>query len=304
MPNFLGYAIGFVLWGIKGAFTSGTFEALVYDELKANKQEKRYLKVNGVIQSLHYFAFIFAGIGASLAIKYGYNFVLSISIVSLIISSISIVLLPSAIKTESTGEKNYFKLLKEGVRNAVKIPSILKIIIFASLANAFFGALDEYWSIFASIVGVSKQGLGIFFVFYGLVQAVASLIAYKFESVSSRFFSLLFLLNGLLLIIGVYMSNMSSLLLVLLFNFLFELVYSVSSSQLQHIIPSEKVRATVTSLKGFLVNLTIILIIAIFGYFSEQYNYKVGFLVMGVITSFIGLTYFIFNNQLNYKTHD
>src|ERR1700684_453103 len=33
-PHFWGFLVGLVLWGVKSAFTSGTFEALLYDELK------------------------------------------------------------------------------------------------------------------------------------------------------------------------------------------------------------------------------------------------------------------------------
>lgn len=302
-PNFIGYMIGFILWGIKGAFTSGTIEALVYDELKANKQEGKYLKVSGRMQSLHYFAFIFAGIGASLGIKYGYNFVIYLSLISLIIAAASIISLPKVAIVDSTGEKDYFKLLKAGIHSSFKVPSILKIIIFASLANALFGSLDEYWSIFASLVGLSKGSISIFFVFYGLVQALASLIAYKFEKISSQFFAVLFLLNGLLLLVSVYLQNIPALLLVLLFNFSFEIVYSVSSSQLQHAITSDKVRSTITSVKGFIVNFLIIAIILFFGYISQIFDYKIGFYAMGGVTTLIGLIYVIFSNKLNYVAH-
>ena len=34
-PGFWGYLIGFILWGVKSALVSGTFEALLFDELKA-----------------------------------------------------------------------------------------------------------------------------------------------------------------------------------------------------------------------------------------------------------------------------
>ncbi|HUW21502.1 MAG TPA: MFS transporter [Candidatus Bathyarchaeia archaeon] len=144
MPNFLGFLIGFILWGVKSAFTSGTFEALVYDELKANGEENKYIKIQGVVQSLHYIAFIFAGVGASLAVSFGYSFVLVASILSLTVSSISILLLPKARMVQSTGEKKYFKLLKEGLEFSIKIPTVLGIIVFIALAQALFGALDEY----------------------------------------------------------------------------------------------------------------------------------------------------------------
>jgi len=205
MPTFAGFLIGFVLWGIKSAFTSGTLEALVYDELKASKSESRYIKVQGFMQSLQYLAFIFAGLGASLAITKGYSFVLIISIFALTLAVGSLLSLPKVKPTESTGEKDYFKLLIEGLKFSVKIPSILKIIVFISFGQALFGALDEYWSIFASNVGLVKQGLGIFFIIYGLVQALASTIAFKFEGVNIKYFEFLFFVNGILLLLASYL---------------------------------------------------------------------------------------------------
>lgn len=53
--HYVGFALGFLLWGVGGALTDGTFEALVYDELKANKREKEYVKVNW--QGLQLFAY-------------------------------------------------------------------------------------------------------------------------------------------------------------------------------------------------------------------------------------------------------
>ena len=46
-PHFWGFLAGLVLWGIKSAFTSGTFEALLYDELKAQGRAHDYTRVYG-----------------------------------------------------------------------------------------------------------------------------------------------------------------------------------------------------------------------------------------------------------------
>ena len=34
LPNYIGFLIGFILWGIESALSSGTFQSLLYDELK------------------------------------------------------------------------------------------------------------------------------------------------------------------------------------------------------------------------------------------------------------------------------
>jgi len=297
MPNFVGFLIGFILWGIKSAFTSGTFESLVYDELKANGEEAKYVKINGIIQSLGYFAFIFAGLGSSLTIGRGYGFVLVLSIAALLISSLSIFLLPSAKKSESTGETRYFSLLKEGIRHAVRIPEIFKLIIFISLGQALFGALDEYWSIFASGTGLPLQGIGIFFVIYGLVQALASLIAYQFETLNIKVLEFLFFLNGVLLIVAATYYKIPALLLLFVFSFIFKLIDTVSNSRLQHEIINHEVRATVTSVKGFFVELAVIGLYFTFGLMAKYSNYRQAFIYIGIIVSIIGLGYLILNNK-------
>ncbi len=46
-PTFPGFALGFVLWGLGGALSSGTLEALVYDELAAEGRSGDYAKITG-----------------------------------------------------------------------------------------------------------------------------------------------------------------------------------------------------------------------------------------------------------------
>src|SRR5271154_5456515 len=46
-PHFWGFFVGLQLWGIKSAFTSGTFEALLYDELKARGRAQDYTRIFG-----------------------------------------------------------------------------------------------------------------------------------------------------------------------------------------------------------------------------------------------------------------
>ncbi|ROR91243.1 MFS transporter [Nocardioides aurantiacus] len=52
LPTFTGFAAGFALWGLSGALTSGTFQALAYDELAARGARHRYAHVIGVGQAL------------------------------------------------------------------------------------------------------------------------------------------------------------------------------------------------------------------------------------------------------------
>lgn len=46
-PNYLGFALGFVLWGAGSALVSGTIEAFVYDELAAVGATRSYAGLMG-----------------------------------------------------------------------------------------------------------------------------------------------------------------------------------------------------------------------------------------------------------------
>ena len=51
-PSFAGFALGFVLWGASGAASSGTWEALLYDELTRYGTSDRYARILGRAESL------------------------------------------------------------------------------------------------------------------------------------------------------------------------------------------------------------------------------------------------------------
>ena len=46
-PGFAGFAVGFALWGFGGSLSSGAFEALLYDGLRATGAEDHYARVKG-----------------------------------------------------------------------------------------------------------------------------------------------------------------------------------------------------------------------------------------------------------------
>lgn len=46
-PSYAGFALGFVLWGASGSLRSGTFEALLYDDLAARSATSSYPRITG-----------------------------------------------------------------------------------------------------------------------------------------------------------------------------------------------------------------------------------------------------------------
>ncbi|MCU1648629.1 MAG: hypothetical protein JWN03_8904 [Nocardia sp.] len=50
-PSYAGFALGFVLWGASGSLRSGTFEALLYDELAARSATASYPRITGYVRA-------------------------------------------------------------------------------------------------------------------------------------------------------------------------------------------------------------------------------------------------------------
>ncbi len=104
-PSYLGFASGFVLWGASGALRSGTFEALIYDDLHARAATAEYAKLTGYTRSASESAAL-AGIlaAAPLYAWGGFALVAWSSVAMAALHTLSALLLPSAPKSVSAGD--------------------------------------------------------------------------------------------------------------------------------------------------------------------------------------------------------
>lgn len=62
-------------------------------------------------------------------------------------------------------------------------------------------------------------------------------------------------------------------------------------SRLQHQVREESVRATITSVKGFFVELAVMGLYLVMGLVSKYYGYQKAFISIGYIICLIGITY-------------
>ncbi|WP_280250396.1 MFS transporter [Nocardia abscessus] len=70
-PSFPGFAAGFVLWGTSGALASGTFEALLYDDLAARGASGSYPRILGYTRAGAEAAVVVAIVAATPLYLYG-----------------------------------------------------------------------------------------------------------------------------------------------------------------------------------------------------------------------------------------
>ncbi|MEU7630089.1 MFS transporter [Nocardia sp. NPDC049220] len=102
VPSFPGFATGFVLWGISGALASGTFEALLYDELATRGESAAYPRILGYTRAGAEMAVVVAIVVATpLYLWGGYPFVGWSSVAMAALHSALAVSLPTAPKVVS-----------------------------------------------------------------------------------------------------------------------------------------------------------------------------------------------------------
>ncbi|MFI6870961.1 MFS transporter [Nocardia sp. NPDC050406] len=101
-PSYLGFALGFVCWGTSGALLSGTFEALLYDELAARGETAEYPRIMGYTRAASETAALLGIVAAAPLFAWGgYALVGWVSVVIAGLHALLAFTLPSAPKTVS-----------------------------------------------------------------------------------------------------------------------------------------------------------------------------------------------------------
>lgn len=277
--NYLGFLVGFILWGINSALTSGTEEALLYDELAKHKRQGLYAKVHGRMEALSLSSTVLAYFSASILAGYGYSSALILSIASLFISFFAVMLLPTSKRVESTAETAYFTYFKEGMLNAIKKPSVIFILLFIGITA--LGAIDEYFSLLLREKSFDNSGVAFWTAIITAFGIAGSLIAHRLENKKLPFEALL-IVWAVLLFTAVSLSGLAVPLLLGLFIMLYYTLKVVLTARLQHAV-SDKTRATTTSVGGFLEELFAIIAFAIVGFAADEEDYQKSLSVLAII---------------------
>jgi len=275
-PTFWGFLFGFVLWGIKSAFTSGTLDAYLYDELKAEGKEKNYSKILGSLKGLSFIAILLSSGLASALFFLGYKPILLLSITSLAISIIALVTAKSRQIIESTEEVKYFSLLSEGVSNVFRNSKLLILVLISSVLVGAM-AVDEYFALYVGEVNISISLVGYLFAAYSLVQTLASFIAHKFES-KEFLFPILVIFSLIIFSIG-FASSYLGVALFMLLAFISSVGQVLSNTAIQNNTQAH-VRATVSSVSGFLAEILAFSVYLVF-LFLPSGEIKQGLVIYG-----------------------
>lgn len=291
-PHFWGFLVGLMLWGVKSAFTSGTFEALVFDELKAMGRTEDYAKIFGRARAIQAGAVVLAALGAALVAGLGYGATLAASLAAIAVAIAAALLIPPAARSAVTRERDYLAHLRQGIVHASSDPTVLGILAFSALVLALGGALEEFWPIFGAKVGLTRPLIALFVGGQQIVEGAGSLLAHRFSRVGRRWFYGLFGLAGGLLIAAAALFSAPAMALLALYSGVMRLLDVSYEARLQHAIPSQN-RATIGSVKGFASEIGVTSLYMILGPLAQATSYRVAFMACGVAGAIIGAAYWL-----------
>ena len=304
--TFLMFVLGFVFWGVAGAFTSGTEESLIFDNLKSDGCEERFTKVYGKAK---FFANVgtIVGIGSAGIIA---SFI-RIEVISLLSAAICFI---NAIFASQMREKNFyserldekstgfFETFKEAAifikGSEVALISVLFMVLFASLGSY----LDEFDALIINDFQISNIWVSVIltvrFVFIALGDILAPIVQKRISSMK-QFFLISISACAFLTLFSVIWNQYA----ILIFGFSF-MIMAVSEVLLVNVLQNEikeEGRATVMSFYGVGQNIAMICFSMIYALLAGIVPLQYVYMIISIYGIAGGLSFYLFSKVKKIK---
>ena len=255
-PTFIGFAIGFILWGLASALDSGAFQAFLYDHLHSYNAHDLFSKHYGTASSWSFIGLLFSAIIAAVLIHFhwSYNALLVISILSLSASTALFLLAPRPVVNSPQDEKeSLFLNIQNNLRFVWTNNALLTIFIIGMTTGGLKGALEEYYPLLLETGGVALSLIGMSIAGFELMKSLGSFIAGRVRYTNTSQL-LLFGTIGILML-GIGTTHGMILIVIIAILTLFDAVLWILNDTALQDISTHRNRATIASYKNFGVEL-------------------------------------------------
>jgi MFS family permease len=281
-PSFWGFLAGLTLWGVKSALMSGTFEALVYDELKSAGRSGDYARVIGRAWASRYAGLLLASLGAAALVGFGYAALIAASAAAVLASAAVALSLPEAPRSTPVGPPRYIAHLRRGAEDAVRLPGVLPLLVFIAGVQGLLLSLEDYWQLFGREVGLAQAQVALFIAAMSAAQGAGSMLAHRLDGLSVRGLYGLLVVAGVAVALAAVLFRPWVIVLLIAVGGLSRVIDVSADARFQHALAPET-RATVASVKGLGMQLAYTALILGFGAVAQATSYRTAFIVCGAI---------------------
>jgi predicted MFS family arabinose efflux permease len=246
------FALGFLLWGLKSALTSGALEALVYEELQRVGATHRYSTLMGRGHTAGVLAAMCSGaVAAPVLAVGGVQAVGAASVGVCVVAAFVAMLFPENRIRTGHGEHDpgWMRTLATGLSEARRSRAVRAAVVLVAVVASIWGALDEYTPLLVESTGVSDAAVALLMVVIWAGAAAGGLLAGRAARIRSRTLAGLICCGAALLAAGALADHLAGVVAVAAGFGIFQLATIVSDTRLQESITGPA-RATVTSLAG------------------------------------------------------
>ncbi len=307
------YAFSFGFWGflpaalclgIGQSFVSGSDTALMYDSLLELKREKEFIKLEGRTISMGNFAeavaFIIGGFLAEITLRTPFYYQIAIAAAGFITA---LSLTEPKVHRLADGKTKPWKNIKNIIRFSLHENKTLRYFI---LYSAIIGCttLTMAWFVqpYYKLLNIKVVYFGIIGAILNLAVAIPSYYAHVIEQkvkTKTLLIAFLILLMSCSVFISLYIS-LWSLFILLLFYVVRGVATPVLRDYMNRHIPSE-MRATVMSIRSFIIRLLFAITSPILGYVADIYSLEQALLLSAILFFVLGgiTLILLLNNRKN-----
>lgn len=301
-----GFAIAEILLGIGGSLMSGADSAIIYDTLLETKDEKSYTKIEGRNYAIGNFSEATAGILG------GFLAVISIYLPIYVQTAILFLSIPISISlvepTIYSGNKlgRSFKAIYDVVKFALVDNTKMRwLIIYSSAMGVATLSMAWFAQPFFKQINIPIAYFGILWAGLNFSAGFASFNAYKFDK-KQNYKLLIYLSLGIIISFIMLGYNVSAFGLVfILFIYLLRGIVTPILRNLINVNTASNKRATVLSIRSFIIRISFVITAPILGYLADHYSLSYSFytlaMIVGIFSIFSAFQLIKIDNRSNFE---
>lgn len=301
--GFVEFIAAEVALGVSLSLVSGADSALLYDTLIAGKQPNKYTRFEGRMSSAGNFAEAIAGVFGGLLAA------ISLRTPFYIQTAVAAAAIPAAIVLFEPREVNI--KLKTGIGEIIKVVKLslfddrkLKwAIIFSSIMGASTLTMAWFAQPYFIAAGLPTASFGIAWAILNVAVGIAAYYAWRIELKLGLRYTVLSIATVLTIsyMALAYTTFWAGFIVLLLF-YLFRGFATPTLRNYINLLTSSAVRATVLSVRNFIIRLLFVLLGPLFGWITDTYSLRIALFTSGLILGLLTLISLLFFLKYNKQT--
>ncbi len=302
--GFYAFAFAQVLVGIGGSLMSGSDSALLYDTLLETDNKNAYTKIEGRNYAIGNFSEAIAGIlGGFLAVGSIYLPVYVQTAILFLSIPIALTLIEPTMHKEDRMDRSFSAILGVVKFAMVENTKLRWLIIYSSAMGVATLSMAWFAQPFFTAVNIPLAYFGILWAGLNFSAGLTSFNSHKFDNNESNTKMLLYLAVAMatcFLFLGFNMSIFGLLFIVFIY-LLRGIVTPILRNTINENTTSNK-RATVLSVRSFIIRISFAICAPIFGYLADNYSLSITFYTLAIIVGFFAILSAISLNRLENKS--